>query len=69
MTTAEKMKKIRLTLGMTQREFAIFTGLKHSTICCYETNRRKPNFKSIGMIRAACETKGYSFTIDDIRTT
>lgn len=52
-----KIKKIRLQLGLSQSEFAKKTGLKLKTLQFWEQGRRKPGVKNLMLIAKALELK------------
>jgi transcriptional regulator with XRE-family HTH domain len=54
-TFADRIRKIRDTTGMTQKEFAVKIGVKASTYATYETGRNQPRFKDVFALAARVE--------------
>ena len=50
MSTSERVKSLRKTLGLTQQEFADKLGVKRSTIGNYDLNRTEPSASVITLI-------------------
>jgi transcriptional regulator with XRE-family HTH domain len=67
MTTAEYIKKLRLSLCMSQREFSELCGVHISTICYYESGERKPSFPTIRKIMTLAKKHGIHVKLEDIR--
>ena len=44
-TLAEQLRKVRVTIGLTQKEIAKKLGVGHSTVKFWEQGRSKPNSK------------------------
>jgi DNA-binding transcriptional regulator YiaG len=57
MDFAEKIKKIRQTLLMSQRDFANDIGISHITVAIWETGKVKPSLKYQRIIKEYCEKK------------
>ena len=47
MIRGDRLKELRLSKKMTQDEFAFIMGLKKSTICTYEKEKRTPKYAII----------------------
>ena len=47
MIRGERLRELRLSKNMTQDELAFIMGLKKSTICTYEKERRTPKYEII----------------------
>ena len=52
-----KIKKIRLQLGLSQSEFATKTQIKKKTLQFWEQGRRKPSVKNLMLISKALNLK------------
>ena len=52
-----KIKKIRLRLGLSQSEFAAKTNIKKKTLQFWEQGRRKPGTKNLMLISKALNMK------------
>ena len=52
-----KIKKLRLQLGLSQSEFATKTQIKKKTLQFWEQGRRKPGTKNLLLISNALEIK------------
>jgi transcriptional regulator with XRE-family HTH domain len=67
MTTAEYLKKLRLSLCLSQREFARVLNIHHSAFSHYERGDRKPSFKTIRKIMTFAQEQGINIKLKDIR--
>jgi transcriptional regulator with XRE-family HTH domain len=65
MSGAEIIKKIRISLGLEQGEFANKIGVSKSSICNYERGIRTPRFPIIRKIRELAKINGMEFSIED----
>ncbi len=67
MIRGERLKELRLSKNMTQEDLAFIMGLKKSTICTYEKERRSPKY---GVIQKYMEffgvTAEYLMGIDNL---
>jgi DNA-binding XRE family transcriptional regulator len=61
MTYAEKVKKAREELLMTQDEMATELGVNAITVCRWETGKSEPNLKAKKAIRAFCDSHNFRF--------
>ena len=52
-----KIKKIRLQLGLSQSEFAAKTQIKKKTLQFWEQGRRNPSIKNLMLISKALDLK------------
>ena len=52
-----KIKKIRLQLGLSQSEFATKTNIKKKTLQFWEQGRRNPSVKNLTLISQALNLK------------
>ena len=52
-----KIKKLRLQLGLSQSEFATKTQIKKKTLQFWEQGRRNPGVKNLMLISKALEIK------------
>lgn len=57
---AEKLRRLRLLWGLTQREVAQATGIDESTVRNYELARRMPKPEHVRGLMAALEVFGYN---------
>lgn len=62
----EKLKKCRLSLGLTQQQFADNTGITRTAITEYENGKRKPGLKTIKKIAEYTDTKTSEWIDSDI---
>lgn len=67
MTTAEKIRKFRLSLCLDRKEFAEGIGISHSSAIFYEKGTREPSFVTIRKIIAFAKKKGIKLSLEDIR--
>lgn len=71
MTTGEKIRNIRKTKGMTQKELGALLGITASTVAQFENSQTPPKFSTLERIAAALEVHistliTYSKTPSDI---
>lgn len=60
LSTADAIKDLRMTLGMTQHELAMALGLAHGDVVrFYECGVRTPSIKTARRIMALAEEHGY----------
>jgi transcriptional regulator with XRE-family HTH domain len=57
MEFAERLKKIRAELLLSQREFAKEIGISHIVIAKWETNKAQPRLKSQRKVKEFCEKR------------
>ena len=50
MTVGEKIKKLRTSNGLSQKEFAELTGLSHGSVSNYESGKTEPNSEKLASI-------------------
>ena len=67
MTTAENIKKIRLSLCLSQAEFSRELEITSSSISCYEGGKREPSFATIRKIIALDKKNNIKINLEDIR--
>ena len=67
MSTANSIKKIRMSLFLNQKQFAEQIGSTCSSISCYESGSRFPSFHTIQRILDLAEKNGLKINIKDIR--
>ena len=67
MTTAECIKNIRIQLGQSQAEFAKLIDIDKSSVCLYESGKRKPSFATVRNIVAIAKKKGLKIKYTDVR--
>lgn len=65
MTVGERIKKIRLEKGMTQKQVAEKSGLFDSAIRKYEGGRQNPKLETLERIAAALEIDPYYLVFGD----
>lgn len=58
MKIAEKLKKIRLEIGLSQLEWSRAIDMDTSTVCLYEQGKRHPSSKTIRKIVAFAAEHG-----------
>lgn len=66
MTTAKKLKKIRLRLCLSKSEFARLIPINRSSITLYENGDRNPSFSTLRKIVAAVNKEGLEIKFEDI---
>jgi DNA-binding transcriptional regulator YiaG len=66
MKVAEKMKKIRLEIGLIQVEWARAIDIDTSTVCLYEQGKRHPSAKTIRRIVEFAATHGIKVKFADL---
>ncbi len=67
MTAKDCLKNARYTLGMSQREFALFLDVNHASINLYESGKSHPSFPTIRRIVEKLKTKGIILNYSDLR--
>lgn len=67
MTTAECIKNIRFTLGLSQTEFAARINKDKTSISLYESGKRKPGFLTIRKILELANSEGMNIKFTDLR--
>jgi transcriptional regulator with XRE-family HTH domain len=67
MTLAESIKNIRLTLGLSQSEFAHKINKDNTSVCLYEAGKRKPGFPTIRKIVELANANGMNLKYTDLR--
>ena len=64
MTVGEKIKRIRVFRGMTQKELGIAVGLTENRIAQYETNYRTPKKELLNQIAEALHVNSLNFYVE-----
>lgn len=67
MTTAECIKSIRLRLCQSQTEFGKLIKIDKSSVCLYESGKRKPSFRIVRNIVELAQKNGLNIKYTDIR--
>lgn len=67
MTIPECIKNIRLTLGLSQSEFAHKIEKDKTSVCLYEAGKRKPGFPTIRKIVDLANVNGMELKYTDLR--
>ncbi len=67
MTPAEFIKKIRLSLCVSQSEFADMIKRDKGSVCMYESGKRKPSYATVRCIVDVAKQHGIEATFYDIR--
>lgn len=67
MTTAEKIKQLRLSICLNRQEFAKALGLTLSSVAYYEKGTREPSFLTMRKMIALAKKKGIKLKVEDIR--
>ncbi len=67
MIKGDRLRKLRIEKGLTQKELSNILGLDKSSICCYEKNTRNPSLESIlDLINLFGVSADYLFGVDKI---
>lgn len=61
-----KLMKLRERFHFTQEEFAIFLGVKQSSIQRYEAGLRTPREKTLKRLKRFCKNRGLKVTLDEL---
>ena len=64
MTVGEKIKRIRIFRGMTQKELGLAVGLTENRIAQYETNYRTPKKELLNQIAEALHVNSLNFYVE-----
>ena len=64
MTIGEKIKRIRIFRGMTQKELGLAVGLTENRIAQYETNYRSPKKELLNQIAEALHVNSLNFYVE-----
>ncbi|MCL2675091.1 MAG: helix-turn-helix domain-containing protein [Firmicutes bacterium] len=66
MTIGERVKRLRKDMSLTQKEVAEYFSIGHSTLACYETDKRQiPHDIIIKMARFFEVTTDYLLGLED----
>jgi DNA-binding transcriptional regulator YiaG len=65
MSTAEVIKKIRMTLCLEQKEFGELLGISYSSVSHYETSIRQPRLPVIRKLLELCKKHKIKVSIED----
>lgn len=65
MSFSENIKKIRRREFLTQEEFAKVIGVSYTTVNRWETNKAKPNLKTMKLIDDYCKKNGIDFDVSE----
>jgi transcriptional regulator with XRE-family HTH domain len=65
--SAETIRRIRLTLCLSKRDFAGLLSLAPSTISMYEFGVRQPSFDTLRKLISLCQDNDIPFRLDEIR--
>ena len=63
--TPDQIKALRERLGMSLREIAPLVGVSHSAWCLWESGKRKPDARSVILLRILAEGSVTSATAAD----
>lgn len=66
MGVAEVLKKIRMKLCFSQKEFADELKVTRSSISCYERGVRQPSFPTIRKIMSLAAANGIEVTLEEL---
>lgn len=67
MKTSECIKNIRMSLGLNQSEFGLEIEKDRTSICLYESGKRKPSFPTIRKIVEFAKKNGIEIKYTDLR--
>jgi DNA-binding transcriptional regulator YiaG len=62
------IKKVRITSGMTQREFALALDVSTSTTCLWEKGERRPGLSKIHKILKIAKKNKVKMSLEDFFT-
>lgn len=65
MDFADKLKKLRISLGLSQEQFAKKVNVSNAAISYWETRKRKPKLKIVSQISNACNISINELIDDD----
>ncbi len=67
MTTAERIKKLRRSMCISQAEMSRALKVSIGSISCYEMGKREPSYAVVRKIIALAKEHGITIGLDDIR--
>ena len=67
MRISECIKKIRFHLGVNQTQFANLINKDKTSVCLYESGKRKPGFGSLKKMVDLANNNGMNITFNDLR--
>ena len=67
MAAKDCLKNARVTLGLSQPEFAKLIGTTTTSVCLWETGQNIPQFKSIRKIVDVLKKEGIQIEYTDLR--
>jgi DNA-binding transcriptional regulator YiaG len=68
MRASENIKKLRLSLGLEQSEFAQEVGVSTGTVCNWEKERRTPRLPKIRKMVELAKRNKLKFVLEDFLT-
>ncbi len=66
-TTAQRIRKLRRAMCISQAEMSREMKVSIGTISCYETGKREPGYPTIRKMIALAKKHGIKIGLDDIR--
>lgn len=67
MTPAQFIKKIRLSLCVTQTEFGVLINRDKTSVCLYEAGKRRPSYSAVRKMVQIARENGIEANYIDIR--